>query len=177
MRHRMTITRCQGCGRAVADDGGPGVWAHTDSAPRMFVPPHIPIPMPAFTDSRRAADVVMRVELMRLWDDMVTARRFAYDRTSRWSMECDAVGRRILWFTRMVGPIDPEHVPTVFLLSMGEHVDAGYRETAEKIGVPIQWPTPEVETEWRASTASYLADIPLPPPAPEDPPTFGVMAW
>ncbi|UVK59815.1 hypothetical protein SEA_ALEEMILY_75 [Gordonia phage Aleemily] len=173
MKHRMTITRCSGCGGAIADDDGPGKWSHTDSAPSIFRSVHFAQPMPAFTDSRRAADIVMRCELIHLWGDMEHARSWAYDKTTRWSGQCEGLGRRILRLTHMVGPVDVRNVPMAFLLSMGEHDGAGYRETAEKIGVPVEWMPHEQEIEWRRQVGVELR---LPEFADETS-TFGIMAW
>lgn len=164
----MTITRCQGCGGAISDDDGPGKWSHTDSAPSIFRSVHFAQPMPAFTDSRRAADIVMRVELIHLWGDMAHARSWAYNKDTRWSGQCEGLGRRILWLTRMVGPISWLNVPETFLLSIGEYEGAGYRETAERIGVQIEWMPPEHEAETRAGIAREIE-------AARD--RFGIMAW
>lgn len=142
-----TLTLCRTCHKAIADDGGPGIWAHAE---RLSPPYHPAEPAPAWLDSREVADIVLRSELSSLWDDLRHARRFAYNQDSHWSMGCEGLAGRILVITRLVGPIGWMDVPYPFLLSLGSYTDWGYRETAAKIGVEADLPDPEQERTLRA---------------------------
>ncbi|QDF15371.1 hypothetical protein SEA_MOLLYMUR_9 [Gordonia phage Mollymur] len=147
---RDIFTLCGACRRALVWERD--MWTHVDRMATF----HRAEAMPAFTDSRAAADVVMRVELILLWGDMAHARSFAYDQTTRWSMECDSLGRRIAWLTHMAGPVRWQDIVIPFLFSFGEYEGGGYRETAERIGVPCDWPDNAEELRAAEIAEGYL---------------------
>ena len=139
-------TLCAYCGSAIRYGGAwthsapGGDWGHKAQVPRFWL------------DSRAAADIVLRHELILLWDDLIHARRFAHDRWSHWSFDCENIAHRIRRVSGLVGPVDWRNIGIPFLLSIDEYQGWGYQETAERANLPITIPTAEEAEE---TTALY----------------------
>ena len=89
-----------------------------------------------------------------LWEELAEARLRALRRN--WSIEVENIIDKIKRITALIGPIDPNWVVMPFLLSMGKYEGIGYRETAAKAKIPIQWFSQDEERRLREICASYL---------------------